>query len=495
LSKSVAKSPDLATSSAPIIARGLVPARAALEQGLTSCIEATRLFIEEIRRRERLNAYVRVTADLAHRQAAESDQRIAAGKPRPLEGLGIAIKDNFCVKDVETTACSRILEGFCPTYDAGVVARLRSAGAVILGMTNMDEFGMGSSTENSRIGPALNPRGEALGLENISPGGSSGGAAAAVAANLCFGAIGTDTGGSIRQPASFCGIVGFKPTYGLCSRWGIIAYASSMDQAGVLTRTVEDAACMLDAIVGEDPRDSTSYPWTGGSFEQGLAGVPKKMKVGFPAQFRTLSGSDDLERTWSEAQRRFAGLGCEIKEVSLPTISYALPTYYILVTCEASSNLARYDGVRYGLRGQTAKDIDELYETTRAQGFGWEAKRRILLGTFALSAGYYDQYYNRARKVRHKIADEFAHAFADVDVLFWPTTPTPAFPLGSHAADPVSMYLEDVFTVPVNLAGLPAVSIPVTTAANGLPMGLTIAGPQNGDLAVLRAARAIEQAG
>jgi aspartyl-tRNA(Asn)/glutamyl-tRNA(Gln) amidotransferase subunit A len=478
-----------------MISRSLVLARAALAQGQTSCAETTAQFIDEIRKRERLNAYVRVTPDLARGQAAESDERIRARKPRALEGLGISIKDNLCVKDVETTACSHILEGFRPTYDAGVVARLKSSGAVILGMTNMDEFGMGSSTETSRIGPTLNPRGEVLGLENIAPGGSSGGAAAAVAANLCFGAIGTDTGGSIRQPASFCGVVGYKPTYGLCSRWGIIAYASSMDQAGVLTRTVEDAACLLDAIVGEDPRDSTSYAWQGGSFERGLADTKQKMSVGFPAEFRKLRGTADLEHTWTEALRKFIALGYEIKEVSLPTISYALPTYYILVTCEASSNLARYDGVRYGLRSEPAKDIAELYETTRAKGFGWEVKRRILLGTFALSAGYYDQYYNRALKVRRKIADEFAQAFASVDVLFWPTTPTPAFQLGSHAADPLSMYLEDVFTVPVNLAGLPAMSIPVATAANGLPMGLTIAGPQNGDLSVLRAARAIEQVG
>jgi aspartyl-tRNA(Asn)/glutamyl-tRNA(Gln) amidotransferase subunit A len=495
LSQSVAGSTERATSSEPIINRDLVFARAVLADRQTSSVEVTRQFLDEIKKRGSLNAYVQVTSDLAMLQAAEADRRLKAGTPRPLEGLGIAIKDNLCVKDVETTAGSRILEGFRPTYDAGVVARLRSSGAVILGMTNMDEFGMGSSTETSRIGPTLNPRGEALGLENIAPGGSSGGAAAAVAANLCFGAIGTDTGGSIRQPASFCGVVGYKPTYGLCSRWGIIAYASSMDQAGVLARTVEDAACLLDAMVGEDPRDSTSYAWQGGSFERGLAGSPQRMKVGFPVEFRKLRGSEDLERTWSEALRRFTALGYGIKEVSLPAIAYALPTYYILVTCEASSNLARYDGVRYGLRSQPAKDIDALYEATRAEGFGWEVKRRILLGTFALSAGYYDQYYNRALKVRRKIADEFAQAFADVDVLFWPTTPTPAFPLGSHAADPLSMYLEDVFTVPVNLAGLPAVSIPVTTAANGLPMGLTIAGPRNGDIAVLRAARAIEQVG
>jgi len=438
-----------------------------------------------------LNVYITETLERAMAQAERSDERIKSGRGRPLEGLPLAVKDNYCTIGIPTTAGSRILGGFVPPYESHITQRLFDAGAVVLGKTNMDEFGMGSSTENSAYGPTLNPRGLALGFKDYVPGGSSGGSAAAVAANLALASVATDTGGSIRQPASFCGVVGFKPTYGACSRWGIIAYASSLDQAGVLTKTVLDAAILMDVMVCEDPNDSTSIRHDFGGFEKSLSKNIRGFKVGIPRQLRGMTISSDLEGVWKELENRTKKAGGEIVLVDLPTISYALPAYYIVALAEASSNLARYDGVRYGHRTKSAVDIVELYEKSRAEGFGEETKKRILMGTYCLSSGYYDQYYARAQKVRKKLYMEFMAAFEEVDFLSWPTAPTPAFKFGSHENDPVSMYLEDVFTVPVNLAGLPAISLPIFLASNRMPMGGQLIGRPLGDADVLAVANQI----
>jgi aspartyl-tRNA(Asn)/glutamyl-tRNA(Gln) amidotransferase subunit A len=454
--------------------------------------QRTEALCAEIARQRQLNVYLTETPEVARAQAQTSDQRMARKEPRKLEGLLLSVKDNYCTKDIRTTAGSRILSNFVPTYDAFVFRKAIEAGAICLGKTNLDEFGMGSSTENSAFGPTLNPRGLKLGRANIAPGGSSGGAAAAVAAGLCMAALATDTGGSIRQPAAFCGVVGMKPTYGLCSRWGIIAYGSSLDQAGVIARTVEDTAIVIDAIVGEDENDSTSSPATIPEIESFLKAPPRKYTVGIPKSFRELTINPDLEDCWKAGEAAIKDAGFGLKYVDLPSINYTLPAYYIIALSEASSNLARYDGVRYGYRSPHANDIIDLYEHTRAEGFRWETKKRIIMGTYALSAGYYEAYYEKASRVRALIAKEFSNVFGEVDCLAWPTAPTPAFELGSHASDPVSMYLEDVFTVPVNLAGLPAISIPISMARNSLPMGLQIIGPQFGDPHVFRVAKAIE---
>lgn len=451
-------------------------------------------FDKEIEKKRVLNAYITVTSDLARKQAKATDRRRKRGRLLPLDGIPIAIKDNFCTKGVLTTAGSKILSNFVPTYESTVTKRLLDAGAVFLGKTNMDEFGMGSSTENSFFGPTLNPRAFDKGKTNVVPGGSSGGSAAAVAANLCIAAIGTDTGGSIRNPASYCGIVGMKPTYGLCSRRGIVAYGSSLDQAGVLTKTVEDAAMLLDVIVGHDPNDSTSFQWPKGSFTEILKKPITGMRIGIPNECRNVSQTQDTERVWAAAEHLIESVGAKCVKIALPTIKYALPAYYIIALSEASSNLARYDGVRYGYRASNVKDLLDLYEKTREEGFGHEVKKRIMLGTYCLSAGYYDQYYDKALRVRSLIAQEFRAAFETVDVMVWPTTPSAAFELGSRSSDPIAMYLEDVFTVPVNLAGLPALSLPVATGESGLPLGLSIVGPKLGDDYVLKAALVFEKA-
>ncbi|MGA0607252.1 Asp-tRNA(Asn)/Glu-tRNA(Gln) amidotransferase subunit GatA [Phenylobacterium sp. VNQ135] len=451
---------------------------------------------EHIRRIEAqadLNAYITVSSERARAQAERSGDRLRRGDGRALEGAPLAVKDNFCTEDIRTTAGSRILENFIPTYESTVTARLLAAGAVFLGKTNMDEFGMGSSTENSAYGRTLNPRGLALGYNDLVPGGSSGGSAAAVAANLCLASVATDTGGSIRQPASFCGVVGFKPSYGACSRWGVVAYASSLDQPGVITKTVEDAAIIMDVISGNDPKDSTSCPHPPGDFVQDLNSCPERPIVGIPNAFRNVEGSPDLEALWSNIEDLLRESGAEVRYIDLPSVRYSLPAYYVLALCEASSNLARYDGVRYGYRAEGVKSLTEMYEVTRAQGFGEEVKRRVLLGTFALSAGYYDQYYLKAAKVRSVVSREMATAFEDVHWMVWPTAPSPAFGFGQHTKDPLSMYLEDLFTVPVNLAGLPAISVPGFTAKNGLPMGFQLVGRLGGDVGVLAFANRLEQ--
>ena len=432
-----------------------------------------------------LNAFITTSFDRAMAQAERSDDRLRAGRGRPLEGLPIAIKDNYCTYGIRTTAGSRILENFVPQYESGVTSRLIDAGAVFLGKTNMDEFAMGSSTETSAFGPTINPRGLSSGNRNYVPGGSSGGSAAAVAADLCLAALGSDTGGSIRQPASYCGVVGFKPTYGVCSRWGIIAYASSLDQAGVITKTVEDAAMLMDVIAGPDARDSTSVERPVDNFMEHLRADKGSPTVAIPRQFRDMTVNPDLELLWKEIENRLVKTASKVIYVDLPQIKYSLTAYYIIALCEASSNLARYDGVRYGYRAPNRPSMDDLYEQTRAGGFGWEVKRRILMGTYALSAGYYDQYYLKAAKVRRLIAKELSDMFAKVDFLVWPTAPTSAFKIGEFTSDPIAMYLEDVFTVPVNLAGLPAISIPGISARNGMPMGFQVIGPRFSDARLL----------
>ncbi len=444
-----------------------------------------------VERGKSLNAYITTTPERAMDQARHSTERQKSGAGRALEGVVIGVKDNFCTADIQTTAGSRILEGFIPQYESFVTKKLLDAGAVFFGKTNLDEFGMGSSTENSAYGPTLNPCGIALGSSEFVPGGSSGGSAAAVAADQALAAMATDTGGSIRQPASFCGVVGFKPTYGACSRWGIVAYASSLDQAGVITKTVGDAALLMDVIAGSDPKDSTSVAYDFGGFEHSLRNTSGAFTVGIPRQFRDMSTTPDLEGVWQEIERRVSAAGGCVQLVDLPTIKYSLPTYYIIALAEASSNLARYDGVRFGYRANDPKNLIDLYERSRAEGFGRETKRRIMLGTYCLSAGYYDQYYAKAQRVRTMIYNDFARAFEAVDFLAWPTTPTPAFKFGSHNADPVSMYLEDVFTVPVNLAGLPAISLPIFQAANGMPMGGQLIGPRFSDARLLAVANSM----
>lgn len=448
--------------------------------------------IADVEANRNLNAYITETPDVARSQAAASDRRIREGRARGLDGVPIAIKDNYCTKGIRTTAGSKILSNFVPTYESFVSGKARDAGAACLGKTNMDEFGFGSSTENSFFGPTINPRGLELGRNNVAPGGSSGGAAAAVAARLCLGALATDTGGSIRQPAAFCGVVGMKPTYGLCSRWGIIAYGSSLDQAGAIARTVDDAAILIDAVLGEDPNDATSVRTPFANIEAFLAKPSAQYTIGIPRTIRDLNSNSDLENCWLIGESVLKDAGYRIRYVDLPSLNYALPAYYVIALSEASSNLARYDGVRYGYRSPRASNITELYENTRAEGFNWETKKRIIMGTFALSAGYYEAYYERACRVRRLISDEFRSAFRQVDCLIWPTTPTPAFAFGSHQTDPISMYLEDIFTVPVNLAGLPAISVPIALAANYLPMGLQVIGPQFGDPHVFRIAKEVQ---
>jgi aspartyl-tRNA(Asn)/glutamyl-tRNA(Gln) amidotransferase subunit A len=399
------------------------------------------------------------------------------------------VKDLFCTKDVLTTAGSRILGNFKPTYESTVTTKCWQAGGVMMGKTNMDEFAMGSATTSSCHGPTINPWGK-----NLVPGGSSGGSSAAVAAGLAPFALGTDTGGSIRQPASFCGIVGIKPTYGRCSRWGVVAFASSLDQAGVFTRTVRDAAIALTAICGHDPKDSTSSPLAVPDFEKAIAAGVKGKKVGIPKEYRVEGTHAEILALWDKGAQLLKEAGAEIVEVSLPHTKYALPTYYIIAPAEASSNLARYDGVRYGLRvAEKGDSLDAMYMKTRAAGFGDEVKRRILIGTYVLSAGYYDAYYKKAQRVRYLIAQDFKKAFEKVDVLLTPTAPSAAFAIGENESDPVTMYLNDVFTVPASLAGLPGISIPGGLNKDGLPLGLQLIGKAFDEEGVLSAAQALEE--
>ncbi|MEJ0041324.1 MAG: Asp-tRNA(Asn)/Glu-tRNA(Gln) amidotransferase subunit GatA [Rhizomicrobium sp.] len=471
----------------------LAEARDAVHSRKVSSKELTAAFVKAIADARPLNAFVTETPERALEMAVASDVRIAHGDIRPLEGLPLAIKDLFCTKGVRTTAGSRILSSFVPPYESTVTQNLWDAGAVMLGKTNMDEFAMGSSNETSHFGPVSNPWRARNSNANLVPGGSSGGSAAAVAANLCLAATGTDTGGSIRQPAAVTGTVGIKPTYGRCSRFGIVAFASSLDQAGPMTRTVRDAAILLKHMASVDPRDSTSVDRPVPDYEADLENSIKGLRVGIPKEYRVAGMPPEIDDLWIKGQAWLKDHGAEIVEVSLPHTKYALPTYYIVAPAEASSNLARYDGVRFGHRAGHARDITDLYERSRAEGFGTEVQRRILIGTYVLSSGYYDAYYLRAQKLRTLIARDFDEAYKRCDVLLTPATPGPAFGIGQQTADPIAMYLNDVFTVTVNLAGLPAVAVPAGADANGLPLGLQIIGKAFDEATILRAARAIER--
>ena len=458
-------------------------ARDALRSRSLSSSELTQAYLDAIdRHNERLNAYVCVTAQKALAMSAASDARIAKGEAGPLEGVPLGIKDLYATEGVHTQACSKILQGFEPRYESTVTANLWADGAVCLGKLNMDEFAMGSSNETSCYGPVVNPVGLSQlggsGEGDLVPGGSSGGSAAAVAARLCAAATASDTGGSIRQPAAFTGTVGIKPTYGRCSRWGMVAFASSLDQAGPITRDVRDAAIMLRSMAGPDPKDSTCVDRDVPDYEAAIGASVKGMTIGVPREYRMDGMPEEIDRLWDEGKQRLRDAGATIKDITLPHTRYALPAYYIVAPAEASSNLARYDGVRYGLR-VPGDDIIDMYERTRAAGFGAEVKRRIMIGTYVLSAGYYDAYYLRAQKVRTLIKQDFEHAFADgVDAILTPATPSAAFPIGDKekAADPVQMYLNDIFTVTVNMAGLPGIAVPFGRDAAGLPLGLQLIG-------------------
>jgi aspartyl-tRNA(Asn)/glutamyl-tRNA(Gln) amidotransferase subunit A len=458
-----------------------------------SSVEITGAHIAAIEAARGLNAFVLETPDQALAMAGAADEAIGRGEAGPLAGAPLGIKDLFCTQGVRTTAASRILGNFIPPYESTVTANLWRDGAVMLGKLNMDEFAMGSSNETSVYGPVINPWRIRGSNASLTPGGSSGGSATAVAASLVLGATGTDTGGSIRQPASFTGTVGIKPTYGRCSRWGIVAFASSLDQAGPLAKTVEDAAILLKSMSGHDPKDSTSLPVDVPDFPNCVGKSPKGLRIGVPREYRVDGMPAEIEALWSQGVAWLRDAGCEIVEVSLPHTRYALPAYYIIAPAEASSNLARYDGLRYGLREEGAT-LNDVYELTRAAGFGEEVKRRVLIGTYVLSAGYYDAYYLKALKVRRRIADDFNAVFETVDALLTPTAPSAAFSLGEKAADPLAMYLNDIFTVTVNLAGLPAISIPGGLDAQGLPLGLQIIGRALDEATVFTLAGALEKA-
>ncbi len=440
-----------------------------------SAREITAAHIEAVEAARPLNAYVLETPDKALAMAEASDARLAKGEAGPLEGAPLGIKDLFCTEGVRTTACSKILADFKPTYESTVTSQLWRDGAVMLGKLNLDEFAMGSSNETSAFGNVTNPWRSNASNKPLTPGGSSGGSATAVAADLCLGATATDTGGSIRQPAAFTGTVGIKPTYGRCSRWGVVAFASSLDQAGPIAKTVEDSAVLLTSMAGHDPKDSTSLDVDTPDFASFVGRSVKGLRIGVPKEYRVPGMPAEIEALWEQGVAWLREAGCEVVEVLLPHTRYALPAYYIIAPAEASSNLARYDGMRYGLRAD-AKSLTDVYEQTRAEGFGEEVKRRILIGTYVLSHGYYDAYYLKAQKVRRRIADDFDQAFQTVDALLTPTAPSAAFGLGENSADPVAMYLNDIFTVTVNLAGLPGVSLPAGLDAQGLPLGLQLIG-------------------
>jgi aspartyl-tRNA(Asn)/glutamyl-tRNA(Gln) amidotransferase subunit A len=463
-------------------------ARELLARREISAVELTRACLDRAAATEsRLNAFITLSAREAMEQAEAADQRIAAGNASSLTGVPLAIKDIFAVRGVRTTCASKILEHFVPPYDATVIARLRKAGAVFLGKVNMDEFAMGSSTENSAFGPTRNPHD----LTRVA-GGSSGGSAAAVAADECLGALGTDTGGSIREPASFCGVVGLKPTYSRVSRYGVIAYASSLDQVGPFAKTVRDAAILLREIAGVDPRDSTCSARSVPDYEFALNDKVNGIRIGVPREFFVEGMEREVETAVQSALKQFEGLGARVLEISLPHTDYAVAAYYLIATAEASANLARYDGIRYGMRAEADNTLD-LYNRTRDRGFGAEVKRRIMLGTFALSAGYYDAYYLKAQKVRTLIRQDFEHAFEHCDIIVTPVAPTTAFKLGEKMADPLQMYLSDIFTISVNLAGLPGLSVPCGYDSLGMPIGLQLIGPPFGEEMILRAGDSYEQ--
>ena len=466
-------------------------AKAGLDDKEFSALELTQAYLSRMEHSRDLNAFITETPDKAIAMAKESDGRIVKGEARSLEGIPLGIKDLFCTDGTLTTAASHILDGFKPVYESTVTSNLWADGAVCLGKLNLDEFAMGSSNETSYYGTVKNPW--RVTGNDLVPGGSSGGSSAAVAANLVCGATGTDTGGSIRQPAALTGTVGVKPTYGRCSRWGIVAFASSLDQAGPIAKNVEDAALMLQSMAGHDPKDSTSInqplPDFRAAVERGVNGL----KIGIPKEYHADGMPEEIERLWEQGKEWLKAAGAEIVDISLPHTKYALPTYYIIAPAEASSNLARYDGVRYGLRVD-GNDIIDMYEKTRAEGFGAEVKRRILIGTYVLSAGYYDAYYLKAQKVRTLIANDFKTAFQDVHAILAPTTPSAAFEIGAKTDDPLEMYLNDVFTVPANMAGIPGMSVPAGLNDQGLPLGLQILTPALDEETLFAVGRVIEDA-
>jgi aspartyl-tRNA(Asn)/glutamyl-tRNA(Gln) amidotransferase subunit A len=477
---------------ADLLSLSAVEARAALDAGEVSAPELTGAYLAAIEETGALNNYVAVTADKAMEMAEASQARIKAGEAGLIEGIPVGVKDLFCTAGVASTACSKILEGFTPTYESTVTANLWREGGVMLGKINCDEFAMGSANETSAFGPAVNPWQAADGADLV-PGGSSGGSASAVAARSALLATGTDTGGSIRQPAALCGVVGMKPTYGRCSRWGIVAFASSLDQAGPFSRTVADNALMMQAMASHDLKDSTSadtpLPDLMAALDKGVKG----MKIGVPSEY-VMDGMDsEVVALWEKGQAWLRDAGAELVEISLPHTKYALPAYYIIAPAEASSNLARYDGVRYGLRVE-ADSLDDMYGETRAAGFGDEVQRRIMIGTYVLSAGYYDAYYLKAQKVRRLIKQDFDTAYETVDAILTPATPTAAFPVGRKVDDPVTNFLNDVFTVPANLAGLPGMAVPAGLNAEGLPLGLQILGRPFDEATLYSIGRVIEDA-
>ncbi len=459
-------------------------------------VELTQACLSAVEGAGALNAFVHHTPDLAMEQARAADARIASGDESSMTGIPLGIKDLFCTKGVPSQAGSAILNGFLPQYESTVSQKLFDAGAVMLGKLNMDEFAMGSSNETSTYGDAVNPW--KVDDRKLTPGGSSGGSASAVAADLCLAATGTDTGGSIRQPAAFVGITGLKPTYGRCSRWGIVAFASSLDQAGPMTKTVRDAAIMFGAMAGHDEKDSTSADLPVPDFEAMLTGDIRGKKIGIPKEYRMDAMPQEIEKLWSDGAEMLRDAGAEIVDISLPHTKYALPAYYVIAPAEASSNLARYDGVRFGHRAKLAEGdgITEMYEKTRAEGFGPEVQRRVMVGTYVLSAGFYDAYYNRARRVRALIKKDFDDVFAEgIDAILTPATPSAAFGLGEMAdADPVQMYMNDVFTVTVNLAGLPGVAVPTGLDKSGLPLGLQLIGRPWEEGELLNTAQVLEDA-
>ena len=479
---------------ADLLSLDLAAARDALRNRKISSLELTEAYLGAMEAASHLNCYITPTVDRARAMAVAADERLAAGEALPLDGIPIGIKDLFCTEGIPTSAGSHILDGFTPEYESTVTGQLWRDGAVMLGKLNMDEFAMGSANVNSYYGPVESPwKRQDGGNARLVPGGSSGGSAAAVSARLAVAATGTDTGGSIRQPGGFCGVVGMKPTYGRCSRWGVIAFASSLDQAGPLARNVRDSAIMLKSMAGHDHKDSTSASLAVPDFESALTGDVRGMRVGVPKEYRIDSMPQEIETLLSEGIELMRAAGAEIVDISLPHTKYALPAYYIIAPAEASSNLARYDGVRYGLRleGET---LDEMYARTRGEGFGAEVKRRILIGTYVLSAGYYDAYYLKAQRVRSLIKRDFDQAFETVDTILTPTAPSDAFAIGENDDDPIKMYLNDVFTVPSSLAGLPAISVPVGLSEHGLPLGLQLIGKLFDEETVFRAAGVLETA-
>ena len=479
---------------ADIAALTLAQLRDALKAKELTSLEATDAYLSRIDGAKELNAFITVAADKARAMAKASDEKLSKGEGGPLEGAPLGIKDLFCTEGVLTTAASRILDGFAPPYESTVTANLWRDGAVMLGKLNLDEFAMGSSNETSFYGPVINPWRREGDATPLTPGGSSGGSSASVAARLCAAAIGTDTGGSIRQPASLTGTVGVKPTYGRCSRWGAVAFASSLDQAGPITQDVRDAAVMLKSMAGYDPKDSTSIDRPTPDYEAALGQSVKGLKIGVPKEYRLDGMPAEIETLWQKGVDWMKDAGCETVDISLPLTKYALPVYYIVAPAEASSNLARYDGVKYGHRAEDYSDIASMYENTRAEGFGDEVKRRILIGTYVLSAGYYDAYYLRAQKVRKRIFDEFTEAFKEVDLILTPSAPSAAFGLGEKTDDPVQMYLNDVFTVTGNLAGLPGASVPAGLDAQGLPLGLQLLARPFDEETMFKGMYALEQA-